>query len=277
MQRMKPKVSFNGRVVQVSANALEVNAYLILQAEYTVVIDSLLLPRDSRFLAEIAHSYGKPVKYLINTHFHSDHCLGNRLIKGENTIQINQENYLNTILSERAMIKPERDAEPIDRKRLTHPEITFEDQYEIDDIKLICTPGHTPDSICLYLPDEKLLFAGDTIINNARGAYSLPYFYWGSSEDLVASLQLLMKLDISMIYSGHGTVLTRKDKIASDLTYLHNLRKLVFGSRNEEADSIELSEKYPITACLKGEKKIAVPKVHELNIRQILSEKHQSK
>ena len=257
-----------GRLVQVRAKPLDVNAYLILQNEYTVIVDSLLLPRDSRKLSEIAASYGKPVKYLINTHFHSDHCLGNLYLKQPETIQINQENYWNTILSERRMIHLKH-YKPIDKSRLTIPEVTFEDSYILDDIVIIHTPGHSPDSSCIYLPAEKVLIAGDTVINNTSGDYSLPYFYWGSSEDLMSSLQKLLDLNIETIYSGHGYPLNSSDKIKTDLAYLKNLIKFVNDLDNQHLSSQEIAQKITISSCLNSNQKPAVPQVHELNIRHL--------
>ncbi len=264
-----------GRLVQVRAKILDVNAFLILQDEYTVILDSLLLPKDSQKLSEIAASYGKPVKYLINTHFHSDHCFGNRYLKQSATIQINQKNYWNTIINERAMINPRHNI-PLDRTRLTLPDITFEEKYKLDDIRIIHTPGHSPDSSCIYLPSEKVLIAGDTIINNTTGAYSLPYFYWGSAEDLISSLQKLLELDISTIYSGHGYALTGKEKIYIDLDYLRNLVEKVNNLDHQNLSFQEIAQRVTCSSCLNSRQKPAVPQVHELNIRQLLNLEKQS-
>ncbi|MDP8210652.1 MAG: MBL fold metallo-hydrolase [Candidatus Stygibacter australis] len=268
---MISEVTQTGRIVQIRAKTLDVNAYIIHYPEYLIVIDSLLLPGDSQKLADLAESYNKPVKYQINTHFHSDHCLGNRYLKKQNTTQINQKDYWDTIISERAMIKPRRN-KPINHGRLTKPEITFTDEYILDDIILLSTPGHSPDSICLYLPSEKALISGDTILNNAVGKYSLPYFFWGSAQDLIVSMEKLLALDINIIYSGHGFPLQGTAKIHSDLTYLRNLTAEVNKHKSQQLTSKQLAEQIPISSCLNSSLQPAVPQVHELNIRQLKSE-----
>ena len=268
---MISEITQNGRIVQIRAKILDVNAYIINFPEFLIVIDSLLLPGDSQKLAALAESYHKPVKYLINTHFHSDHCLGNRYLKQHNTIQINQQEYWDTITRERTMINPKR-SKRIDHKRLTRPEITFTDEFILDDIILLSTPGHSPDSICIYLPSEKALISGDTILNNAAGKYSLPYFFWGDAQFLIASMEKLLTLDIITIYSGHGYPLQGNTKIRSDLTYLRNLIAEVNKRKSQQLTSSQLAEHIPITSCLNSTLKPAVPQVHKLNIRQLKSE-----
>jgi glyoxylase-like metal-dependent hydrolase (beta-lactamase superfamily II) len=260
-------VTQTGRIVAVRAKTLDVNAYLILQKEYIIVIDSLLLPKDSQQLANIAASYGKPIKFLINTHFHSDHCLGNRYLKQQQTTQINQENYWNTIVSEKAMINPRR-YKSVEHRKLTRPEFTFTDEYLLDDILLLSTPGHSPDSICVYLPSEKALISGDTILHNCCRKYSLPYFFWGSPINLIASMQKLLLLEIATIYSGHGYPLSGTAKISSDLVYLQNLSNQVHKYSSQSLTNQELAEKITISSCLNSDMPAAVPQVHELNIRQ---------
>ncbi len=58
------------------------------------------------------------------------------------------------------------------------------------------TPGHSHDSICVFVPEEKTLFSGDTPLNvkSPGGSYSQAY---------VESLERLVSLDITKVFSGH--------------------------------------------------------------------------
>jgi hydroxyacylglutathione hydrolase len=69
-----------------------------------------------------------------------------------------------------------------------------------NEIKVIYTPGHTADSICLY--DGENLFTGDTLFIGNCGRTDLP---GGSSEELFRSLHdVILKLPPSTtIYPGH--------------------------------------------------------------------------
>lgn len=68
--------------------------------------------------------------------------------------------------------------------------------------QLIKTPGHTPDSICLYHSDEGILVSGDTILN-MRGSGELNNFCT-DCEKIKESFQKLLSLKIKTVYPGHG-------------------------------------------------------------------------
>jgi glyoxylase-like metal-dependent hydrolase (beta-lactamase superfamily II) len=63
--------------------------------------------------------------------------------------------------------------------------------------KVIHTPGHSHDSICLYEQESKSLFSGDTplIIRTSSGTYT---------KDFVEVLKRLISMDIKAIYPGHS-------------------------------------------------------------------------
>jgi glyoxylase-like metal-dependent hydrolase (beta-lactamase superfamily II) len=72
------------------------------------------------------------------------------------------------------------------------------------------TPGHTPGSICLYLPRQGLLFSGDTLFAGSYGRYDLP---GGDPGRLMASLRRLAALPApTMVLPGHGPPTTIGDE-----------------------------------------------------------------
>ena len=67
---------------------------------------------------------------------------------------------------------------------------------------IIPTPGHTPGSICLYFPEEKVLFSGDTLFRMGYGRTDLP---GGNYGQLIDSLRRLFELPSDVrVYPGHG-------------------------------------------------------------------------
>ena len=69
-------------------------------------------------------------------------------------------------------------------------------------LSIISTPGHTPGSVCLYWPDEKVLLSGDTLFCMGYGRTDLP---GGSYADLIESIRTLFDLPSDVIvYPGHG-------------------------------------------------------------------------
>jgi hydroxyacylglutathione hydrolase len=113
---------------------------------------------------------------------------------------------------------------PLDRERLTHPgsaSAPFEilpsvpavDLAEGGEVRfgalrlhILHTPGHTEGSVCLYDPDEGLLFSGDTLFAGGWGRVDLP---GGSADSMVESLGRLLTLDDSVsVFPGHGVETT---------------------------------------------------------------------
>lgn len=70
------------------------------------------------------------------------------------------------------------------------------------EFRVLHSPGHSPDSICLYCSEERVLFSGDTPVNIRAlgGCYS---------SDLVRSLKNIAALRIDVIYSGHNDPIAR--------------------------------------------------------------------
>lgn len=69
--------------------------------------------------------------------------------------------------------------------------------------EVIATPGHTPGGCCYYVPDSKVLFAGDTLFYESCGRTDFPYGHMG---DIVRSIveRLLVLPDDVTVYPGHG-------------------------------------------------------------------------
>lgn len=65
------------------------------------------------------------------------------------------------------------------------------------DFRVLHTPGHSEDSICLFCPETGALFSGDTLyrISDAEGSYP---------ECYVRSLERIRELKAKVIYPGHG-------------------------------------------------------------------------
>jgi hydroxyacylglutathione hydrolase len=69
--------------------------------------------------------------------------------------------------------------------------------------EVIYTPGHTPGSICLLIPGEQLLIAGDTLFAGSIGRTDLP---GGDGKKILRSLRdrLLVLPDQTRVIPGHG-------------------------------------------------------------------------
>ena len=71
---------------------------------------------------------------------------------------------------------------------------------------LLPTPGHTPGSVCLYWPEEKIFLSGDTLFHMGYGRTDLP---GGDTSQLIASLHRLASLPPdTRVFPGHGDFTT---------------------------------------------------------------------
>ena len=86
------------------------------------------------------------------------------------------------------------DHSPADNEILTIPGI---------DATVLHTPGHSQGSLCLHIPAENLLIAGDTLVAGSVGRTDLP---GGNSSQLIASIQdrLLPLPGETLVIAGHG-------------------------------------------------------------------------
>jgi hydroxyacylglutathione hydrolase len=85
---------------------------------------------------------------------------------------------------------------------------------------VIHTPGHSPDHVCLFEPDQGWLFSGDTYIGGKDRALREDY----DIHQIIASLKKLAELPVSAIFSGSGTVRESGTKpLLEKIAYLESL------------------------------------------------------
>ena len=82
----------------------------------------------------------------------------------------------------------------------TEKEIKDIDNLKIKGLKIVKTPGHTKGSICIFLPEEKILFSGDTLFHNGIGRTDFPN---SSPEEMEKSLEKLEKINYEILCPGH--------------------------------------------------------------------------
>jgi hydroxyacylglutathione hydrolase len=155
-------------------------------------------------ILEILRQEKLTLKQIVITHAHIDHVGGAMKLKAATgaPILMNQNDYaLLKMLDVQATwvgMKPPG-AVQIDES------VSQGRVLKIGEIssQVIDTPGHTEGSICVYLPTEKKLIAGDTLFAGSIGRTDLP---GGSMEKIMRSLhnQVLALPDETVVTPGHG-------------------------------------------------------------------------
>lgn len=122
------------------------------------------------------------VKYIVNTHHHFDHTIGNDTMKTQTGAPIIQ--YKTSIIK--------HDLEVSDGEKI---------KFGNSELTVIHTPGHSKDSMCL-VGDGKI-FSGDTLFVGTCGRVDLP---GGDAKELYHSLvDVLRKMDDNLLmYPGHN-------------------------------------------------------------------------
>ncbi len=143
------------------------------------------------------------LKYLINTHCHIDHILGNNFIKTNYDVKFyapEEDLFLLNSLEHQANIFN------IKFKSSPLPDVYLNENVKLkignSKLDFIFTPGHTPGEYCIYLPEEKILFSGDVLFKESIGRTDL---WKGNHKQLLNSIKnkLLILDDDVIVYPGH--------------------------------------------------------------------------
>lgn len=206
----------------------------LVTAAGIIMIDSPMVPRTAvEWRSKIAKK--GEVLYIVNTHHHVDHTTGNFFFSGpvvshegvreaffapletvagservDEAIQIGQGTmgYIRLLVGE-------HDAESLplldeENYQIKAPTITFSKALTLyvgeHTVELIHLPGHTDAHIGVYLPQEKVFFAGDNFCNRTQPslAHCLPL-------DWITSLKKVEAMDIDVVVPGHGEICDQQE------------------------------------------------------------------
>ena len=191
-------------IVQIPLGLLEANCYLVYDeaSGEGVIVDP---GGDTAPLRREIEQRGVNIKAILNTHGHFDHSAGNAELASFNVpLSIHPDDR--DLLAEGGGAAwfgfPEV---PTMQPTI---ELTEGFEYTVGNLRLrvLVTPGHTPGSVCLYIPEENVLLTGDTLFAGGIGRSDLP---GGDPRALTASLTRLLTLPPeTVIYPGHGPTST---------------------------------------------------------------------
>jgi len=144
------------------------------------------------------------IDVVIATHGHPDHVEAVRIFEKPTLIAMSEIEY---------HFNEERYG-----NYLQIPNVDFfleEGELKIGDyqFQVLLTPGHSPGSISIYWPENKVLFAGDVVFKNGIGRTDLPGGKGGILRD---SIERLAKLDVEYLLTGHGEIVTGKEAVMAN-------------------------------------------------------------
>jgi glyoxylase-like metal-dependent hydrolase (beta-lactamase superfamily II) len=188
-------------IQQITVGPLQVNTYLVAcpVTRQGVVVDP---GGEEERILELARTAQVSVRYILNTHGHGDHTLGNMRLKEALRVPVamhgDDDDFFATDEELEALEGHLTPATPL------RADLRLSDGQTLEvgqlSIRVIHTPGHSPGSVCFLVGEH--LFTGDTLFVGAVGRTDLP---GASLDELLASLRekILPLPPSTKIWPGH--------------------------------------------------------------------------
>lgn len=210
------------------------NAAFIVTPAGVVVVDSLGSPALAvRLMAEIRKVTDQPVTHVIVTHYHADHVYGLQTFKAAGARIFAELAGRESMASETALKRLQDSRQTLapwvdDKTRLVPADEWIDRSTTLTvggveiEIKPV-GPAHTAEDLVVYLPQDKVLLAGDLVFRRR-----IPFVGQADSSHWIAALDVLLGFDATVVVPGHGPLSTdpRAD-MQSTRDYLAYLRKVM--------------------------------------------------
>ena len=195
------------------------NAVVLTTDDGVLVIDTRQHPRDGQDLVErIRKLTDKPIKWVINSHFHGDHHFGNPPFKTLGATFVAQKETARLMekvqpkeIARRGNFFKSRGFDPSE-VRLILPDVTFDSEMTIKlggrEVRLAYLgPGQQAGDTFVFFPHARMVFT-----TGMFGPRSMPNMaFTPSVENWIKLLDQLAAMDVDKILPAHGDVSSGKD------------------------------------------------------------------
>lgn len=267
----KERIAENVYFFQSETYAL-VTAGLVLGPQWAVLVDTLATPDESLAIRDfVEQELGVPVRYIVNTHYHADHCWGNCYFPGATVVGHRLCREWLWTKGKPSLEAAKRQGNLFRNTEIVLPHMTFERgsltlRVGKKTLSIVHLPGHSMDGIGVLVEEDKILFSGDVFM-------PLPYLVDGDLEETLSSFKKITKMGLENIVQGHGDVVLRGEieaALKDNINYLAALRKAVrkAGKRKYPWDILE---EVTIDACGKSRVLIGglAEELHRRNLKAL--------
>jgi cyclase len=178
-----------------------VSTYVIRRGDQALVYDTFPTVQEARWVRDYLRKAGVKHFTLVNSHWHLDHVGGNAVYADVDRIATDKSIQL--LNANKAAIEAGTEWGPPAIKPLVVPNIGIagDTTYYVGDIKVELRPVniHSEDGLVIYLPNDRILLAGDTLEDTVT--------FIAEPENVVAqykNMQQLKRWDIGRIFPNHG-------------------------------------------------------------------------
>lgn len=188
------------------------NAGFVVTPAGVVVIDALGSPELARrLLAEIAKVTKKPIHTVVLTHYHADHIYGLQVFKEAGARIVAHGAAREYLTSDTARLRLEASRQELwpwvdEKTRLVPADewLTGPQTLTVGGVRFDIQPvgpSHTAEDLVVYLPQQKVLFAGDLVFRNR-----IPFVGQADSRHWIDAMQSLLAFDTRWVVPGHGPI-----------------------------------------------------------------------
>lgn len=227
-----------------------VNSILLIGDTGAIVIDTGLSDEIGAMLARhFAKLTDKPIKYVINTHHHGDHTLGNaafpaaKFLSSELCRQLMLEDGPTWIsilesINERKFPNTKIIAADTTYPKNSHTELTL---AGIKMVFWVPEAAHTIGDMMIWLPDDQVLLSGDVLVNQVA-----PSFRDAKLKEWIHTLAEVQNLPIKTIVPGHGPLMSKQEAAAMHQRMVSLYDGITAGVKEGLTDS-EIRQKLDLT------------------------------
>lgn len=237
-----------------------VNSCFVQTKEGFVVIDSgPTFGYASEAFEQMQKIVKLPVKYVIITHDHDDHWLGNSFYKKKGALLIGPRTYeQNVVVGMETRMQRTLGRELYGKTKIVKLDTVVDDNLTLNlgnkifEIKQLVQKAHTKGDLIVYLPNEKIIFAGDTVFNGRLTSLR--------DGSLIGSLEVLEQIDAlnpKVVIGGHGF---KTDSHATEAlkAYLLEMKEEVQEALENDVSMDQITQK------------VTMPKYKEMKLYDVL-------
>ena len=211
------------------------NAAVSIGNDGVLVVDTIVEPLADKFLAEIRKLAGdKPIRYVINTHFHADHTGGNAkvipagqsIVAGNFAAQVGAAaaNQANVIAHENTQIRMMSDLKPAPPFIAMPTDTFFTDSKDLffngEAVQILHQPSaHTDGDVIVFFRKSDVIVTGDVYMNTTFPIVQIDQ--GGSYQGIIDALNRIIDLTVpaekqeggTYVIPGHGRLADEADVV----------------------------------------------------------------